>query len=308
MTRCTTRRRKQCASCGETFGKRQGAHSRSRSPQCSRARRRPVRGGTNCLPATHRTSAELALIRAPSSARLVRAKPSWTPASWSPGQGAVLQSRTSPAELYAGCWSRKQQLADPVRAYADRRWGPRSRPGSWGHLGDGELGKAGDRLRPLARGSRLKGGRRGEAPVDRLLPLTLAPVSDRVAIEARFPRPSVMGVVNVTPDSFSDGGVHERPVDAIAAARAMVEEGAAIVTWAGSRRRPRPVSRSTRSYGVSCPCSKPSPRSSPSRSTRQGGGRRRALELGAELVNDVTALRGEPSSARVVAGGRLTSV
>jgi len=36
-------------------------------------------------------------------------------------------------------------------------------------------------------------------------------------IEERFPRPSVMGVVNVTPDSFSDGGVHFQPEDAVAA-------------------------------------------------------------------------------------------
>ena len=45
----------------------------------------------------------------------------------------------------------------------------------------------------------------------------------------RFPRPSVMGVVNVTPDSFSDGGLHLRPEAAVAAGRRMLEEGAAIV-------------------------------------------------------------------------------
>src|SRR5205085_11978465 len=38
-----------------------------------------------------------------------------------------------------------------------------------------------------------------------------------VALERRFPRPSVMGVVNVTPDSFSDGGVNFRAEDAVAA-------------------------------------------------------------------------------------------
>ena len=42
-------------------------------------------------------------------------------------------------------------------------------------------------------------------------------------IEQRFPRPSVMGVVNVTPDSFSDGGVNFDPDDAVATARRMVE-------------------------------------------------------------------------------------
>ena len=42
-----------------------------------------------------------------------------------------------------------------------------------------------------------------------------------IAIEERFPRPSVMGVVNVTPDSFSDGGVNLDPDDAAATARRM---------------------------------------------------------------------------------------
>src|SRR2546423_1276211 len=51
----------------------------------------------------------------------------------------------------------------------------------------------------------------------------------RPPIEERFPRPSVMGVVNVTPDSFSDGGVHLDPDVAAAAARRMVADGAAIV-------------------------------------------------------------------------------
>ena len=57
-------------------------------------------------------------------------------------------------------------------------------------------------------------------------------------IEERFPRPSVMGVVNVTPDSFSDRGVHLEPDVAAAAARRMVEEGAAIVDVGGESTRP----------------------------------------------------------------------
>src|SRR5437763_16926547 len=60
----------------------------------------------------------------------------------------------------------------------------------------------------------------------------------RSAIEQRFPRPSVMGVVNVTPDSFSDGGVHLDPDVAAAAARRMAEEGAAIVDVGGESTRP----------------------------------------------------------------------
>ena len=57
-------------------------------------------------------------------------------------------------------------------------------------------------------------------------------------IEERFPRPSVMGVVNVTPDSFSDGGVHLLPAAAIAAGWRMIDEGAAIVDVGGESTRP----------------------------------------------------------------------
>src|SRR2546429_7807033 len=60
----------------------------------------------------------------------------------------------------------------------------------------------------------------------------------RSAIEQRFPRPSVMGVVNVTPDSFSDGGVNLDPNDAAATARRMHEEGAVIVDVGGESTRP----------------------------------------------------------------------
>src|SRR5438876_6329341 len=57
-------------------------------------------------------------------------------------------------------------------------------------------------------------------------------------IEQRFPRPSVMGIVNVTPDSFSDGGVHLRTEAAVTAAWGMLDEGAAIVDIGGESTRP----------------------------------------------------------------------
>jgi dihydropteroate synthase len=123
-------------------------------------------------------------------------------------------------------------------------------------------------------------------------------------IEERFVRPAVMGILNVTPDSFSDGGVHLDPNVAAAAARRMVEEGAAIVDVGGESTRPgsqgvsiddelrRVVPVLERLQGVvplSIDTTKPEVV-------------RRALELGAELVNDVTALRGDPDMAEVVAG------
>ena len=118
----------------------------------------------------------------------------------------------------------------------------------------------------------------------------------------RFPRPSVMGIVNVTPDSFSDGGMHLDPDTASAAARRMIEEGAAIVDVGGESTRPGhervsldeelrrvvPVLERLGDVPVSIDTSKAEVA-------------RRALELGAELVNDVTALRADPELAGVVA-------
>jgi dihydropteroate synthase len=120
-------------------------------------------------------------------------------------------------------------------------------------------------------------------------------------IEDRFPRPSVMGVVNVTPDSFSDGGVNFRAEDAIGTARRMLDDGAALVDVGGESTRPGSEGVSTdeelrRVVPVLEALAAPV-----SIDTAKAGVARRALELGAELVNDVTALRGDPDLAGVVA-------
>jgi dihydropteroate synthase len=127
-------------------------------------------------------------------------------------------------------------------------------------------------------------------------------------VEERLRRPAVLGIVNVTPDSFSDGGEHLDPEVAAAAARRMVAEGAALVDVGGESTRPgsagvtvdeelrRVLPVLERLAGVPV-----------SIDTAKGEVARRALELGAELVNDVTALRGDPELAGVVAdaGGYL---
>jgi dihydropteroate synthase len=127
-------------------------------------------------------------------------------------------------------------------------------------------------------------------------------VAMRPPIEERFPRPSVMGVVNVTPDSFSDGGINFRAEDAIAAARRMLADGAAVVDVGGESTRPG-------SQGVSLdeelrrvvPVLEQLEGLPVSIDTSKAEVARRALGLGAELVNDVTALRGDPDLAGVVA-------
>src|SRR3954447_11697258 len=60
----------------------------------------------------------------------------------------------------------------------------------------------------------------------------------RPPISERFPAPSVMGVLNVTPDSFSDGGVHLRVEPAVTSAWGMLEAGAAIVDVGGESQPP----------------------------------------------------------------------
>jgi dihydropteroate synthase len=128
-------------------------------------------------------------------------------------------------------------------------------------------------------------------------------VDVRPPIELRFSRPAVMGVINVTPDSFSDGGVHLRPDAAVTAALGMLDEGAAIVDVGGESTRPGsggvpleeelarvvPVLEALTGQPVSV-------------DTAKAEVGRRALELGVELVNDVTALRGDPELAGVIAG------
>jgi dihydropteroate synthase len=113
-----------------------------------------------------------------------------------------------------------------------------------------------------------------------------------------------MGVINVTPDSFSDGGVHAEPDVAAGAARRMIEDGAALVDIGGESTRPGSEGVSTdeelrrvvpvleRLAGGAVPISI---------DTTKAAVARRALELGAELVNDVTALRADPELAGVVA-------
>jgi dihydropteroate synthase len=128
-------------------------------------------------------------------------------------------------------------------------------------------------------------------------------MSPRPPIEQRFARPSVMGVINVTPDSFSDGGVHLWPDAATAAAAGMLDEGAAIVDVGGESTRPGstgvPLEEELRRVVPVLEALSGSPVSI---DTAKAAVAARALELGAELVNDVTALRGDPRLAGVVAG------
>ena len=128
-------------------------------------------------------------------------------------------------------------------------------------------------------------------------------VNDRLI---EFPaRPLIMGVVNVTPDSFFDGGRYLNAEAAVAHAIRLVEEGADlldigaestrpgadVVSEAEECRRAMPVVTAV-AKAVTVPISI---------DTSKAAVARAALEAGAVLVNDVTALRGDPAMVDVVA-------
>jgi dihydropteroate synthase len=112
-----------------------------------------------------------------------------------------------------------------------------------------------------------------------------------------------MGVVNVTPDSFSDGGVNFKAADAVATARRMADEGAVIADIGGESTRPgsEGVTLDEELRRVVPVLEALQGDVSVSIDTTKAEVARRAIELGAELVNDVTALRGDPELAEVVA-------
>lgn len=117
-------------------------------------------------------------------------------------------------------------------------------------------------------------------------------------------RTRVMGILNVTPDSFSDGGLHQALDDAVAHARALVEAGADIIDVGGESTRPGadrvpldveqqrvlPVVQQLVAEGVPV-----------SVDTMNAQTADRALELGAAIVNDVSGGLADPDMARVVA-------
>src|SRR5262245_28645589 len=112
-----------------------------------------------------------------------------------------------------------------------------------------------------------------------------------------------MGVVNVTPDSFSDGGRYAEPEAAIAHARRLIAEGADLLDVGGESTRPGsapvPAAEQWRRIGpvVETLAREGATVSADTASAEVAG---KALAAGARIVNDVTAL-GDPAMAGVVA-------
>ncbi|HXY70784.1 MAG TPA: dihydropteroate synthase [Gemmatimonadales bacterium] len=117
-------------------------------------------------------------------------------------------------------------------------------------------------------------------------------------------RSCVVGILNVTPDSFSDGGRHLAPDDALAGARAMRAAGAAILDVGGESTRPgaaRPDEAEERRRVVPVVRALVAEVGLPvSVDTRRSAVAAAALEAGAEIVNDVSGLTADPRMAGVV--------
>jgi dihydropteroate synthase len=159
-----------------------------------------------------------------------------------------------------------------------------------------------DRVERIGRGARSANTGPEALSEDALLRLTMQrPDLCGLTLE----RPRIMGIVNVTPDSFSDGGQHMDPEAAVLRAQAMAVDadfldiggestrpGAAEVPAEEEIARTAPVIRAIRAAGLSLPISI---------DTRKAAVARAALDAGADMVNDVSALRFDPDMAGLVA-------
>lgn len=147
-----------------------------------------------------------------------------------------------------------------------------------------------DRIEVLSRDAPPRIISADQAPADVLARLT----APRAAIAGLdMARPTIMGILNVTPDSFTDGGQHNAPAAALTHARTMQGQGADIIDVGGESTRPgatevpagdeiartAPVIATLRAAGLSLPISI---------DTRKTAVARAAIEAGATLVNDVS--------------------
>jgi dihydropteroate synthase len=126
-------------------------------------------------------------------------------------------------------------------------------------------------------------------------------------------RTLVMGIVNVTPDSFSDGGEHLAPDAAVAHALTLLDEGADMIDIGGESTRPG-ARVGTENPAVSCEeelrrvlpviggVKKARPSAIISVDTYKAQVARAAVEAGAEIVNDVSGLQWDPAMKTTLAG------
>lgn len=123
--------------------------------------------------------------------------------------------------------------------------------------------------------------------------------------EISLDRPIVVGILNVTPDSFSDGGNFFSPSAAVSHVRRLIADGADIVDIGGESTRPgavavEPEEETRRVIPVIAAVRERWPELPISVDTNKAEVAEAALQIGATIVNDVSALRLDPMMTRVV--------
>ncbi len=124
----------------------------------------------------------------------------------------------------------------------------------------------------------------------------------------------IMGVVNVTPDSFSDGGLYIDAEKAVVRAEQLLDEGAAIIDVGGESTRPgttEPVSEEEerrRVLPVIRDLKRRRPNAVISVDTYKASVARAAVDLGAEIVNDVSGFRWDPKMTKTLAELKVGAV
>ncbi|MEW5795569.1 MAG: dihydropteroate synthase [Candidatus Zixiibacteriota bacterium] len=130
--------------------------------------------------------------------------------------------------------------------------------------------------------------------------------------ELSLVRPLVMGVLNVTPDSFSDGGRYVTIAQALARAHQMIEEGADIVDIGGESSRPgaTPIEPAEELRRVIPVLSQLAAESDIciSIDTYRAATAQAAIDAGAVIVNDISALRHDPAMAPLIAASKVPVV
>jgi dihydropteroate synthase len=122
-------------------------------------------------------------------------------------------------------------------------------------------------------------------------------------LKINFDKPIIQGVLNVTPDSFSDGGTYADVRLAISGARKMIEKGAVILDVGGESTKPgaNPVTLSEEMKRVIPVIESLSATETPiSIDSRNAAVMHAAIEAGADIINDVSALEHDPQSLNVV--------
>ena len=178
----------------------------------------------------------------------------------------------------------------------------------WQRHGDGAV----DRRIMTASEARHEIGRGGTVGEHLKSALTAFAVPRAPVAGLALDRPRIMGIINVTPDSFSDGGSFASARDAVAFARRLVDEGADFIDIGGESTRPGsdpvPVDEELRRVMPVIEGLVGKVRARLSIDTRKSEVMRRAALAGVHVLNDVSALAHDPNSLRVAAETRLPVV